>query len=154
GFYVQQDIGIKVKTWIPAQVQRANSCELRESAGSSSGPYREDEGGRHILKTKRDVGPVDPGSSAYREDEGVLHTGMQKGALDLDPGSMAYREDEGGRHTGMTVILYLRGLWPHFTAKRSKQILRSVLQLQILRSLEAANSPTLPLSPHNRLTTV
>ena len=48
-------------------------------------------------------------------------------------------------HTGMTVILYLRGLWPHFTAKRSKQILRSVLQLQILRSLEAANSPTLPL---------
>ena len=94
--------GSKSKPGSRLRCREPTSCELRESAGSSSGPYREDEGGRHILKTKRDVGPVDPGSSAYREDEGVLHTGMTKRGV--GPGSRlngipgrrgrtAYRDD-------------------------------------------------------------
>jgi len=94
--------GSKSKPGSRLRGREPTSCELRESAGSSSGPYREDEGGRHILKTKRDVGPVDPGSSAYREDEGVLHTGMTKRGV--GPGSRlngipgrrgrtAYRDD-------------------------------------------------------------
>ncbi len=119
GFYVHQDIVIKVKTRSRLRGREPTSCELRESAGSSSGPYREDEGGRHILKTK--------GTLTWIPAQ--WHTGKTR--------RTAYRDD------GDSVL----AAFGRTTAKR-RQILRSVLlEGRILRSLEAANSPTLALVP-------